>query len=390
MRIVIFSNTYKPVISGVVMSIALFRRGLIEAGHDVHIIAPEYEDYEDEEPGIFRFPALDLPDRLDLSLVIPFKTSMTPTVRGIKPALIHSQHPVWMGGLAAAFARDLNLPLVFTFHSRYDEYAQRYVPIAPELAGMVTEDIVGRYLEKCTHIVAPTPNIRDLILRDYGVDVPVTVVPTPVDLGQYHDLEPQRVRAALGLENAELLLYVGRLAEEKNLDFLLRAFARIVATRSQARLLLVGKGPRERRLRRMMRKLGLGERGIFTGPIPHSEVPHYAAAADVFVFPSVAETQGLVLIEAMAAGTPVVAVKSPSSADVLAEGGGLLVPAREDAFAEAVLGLLADEPRRRAMGEQAARAARRYSIPAATARLLSVYEAAIAAGGDGCHHADHE
>jgi len=390
MRIVIFSNTYKPVVSGVVTSIALFRRGLIEAGHDVHIIAPEHEDYEDKEPYIFRFPALDLPKQLDLSLVVPFKTSMAPTVQGIKPALIHSQHPVWMGGLAAAFARDLNLPLVFTFHSRYDECAQRYVPIASELAGIVTGEIVKRYLEKCTHVVAPTFGIRDLVLHDYGVDVPVTVVPTPVDLGQYYYLEPQRIRAALGLENAELLLYVGRLAEEKNLDFLLRAFARIVTTRSRARLLLVGKGPRERNLRRTAQKLGLGERVVFTGAVPHDEVPHYAAAADVFVFPSVIETQGLALIEAMAASTPVVALEAPGSADVLAEGGGLLVPAQEHAFAEAVLGLLADEPRRRAMGEQATRAVRRYSIPAATARLLSVYDAAIAAGGDGCHHADHE
>ncbi len=380
MRIVIFSNTYKPVVSGVVTSMVLFRRGLIKAGHDVHIIAPEYEDYEDEEPYVFRFPALNLPDRLDMSVVIPFKATMLPTVRGIKPTLIHSQHPFVMGDLAATFARDLDLPLVFTFHTRYDEYAQRYIPIAPELAGMVTEEIVRRYLEKCTHIVAPTPSTRDSILRVLDTDVPVTVVPTPVDLSLYHDLDPQRVRAALGLENAELLLYVGRLAGEKNLGFLLRAFARIVTARPQARLLLVGRGPRERSLRRQARKLGLGEKVILTGPIPHSEVPHYAAAADLFVFSSVTETQGLVLIEAMAAGTPAVAVETPALMDVLAEGGGLLVPGREDGFAEAVLGLLADEPRRRVLGEQAARAARRYDISAATARLLTVYEAAIAAG----------
>ncbi|MDY6878537.1 MAG: glycosyltransferase [Chloroflexota bacterium] len=380
MRIAIFSNTYKPVVSGVVTSIALFRRGLIEVGHDVHIIAPEYEDYESDEPYVFRFPALNLPDRLDLSVVIPFKTTMAPTVRGIKPSLIHSQHPFVMGDLAAAFARDLNLPLVFTFHSRYDEYAQRYVPIVPELAGIVTEEIVRRYLEKCTHVVAPTPSARDSILRVLGTDIPVTVVPMPIDLSMYHGLDPLRVRAALGLEKTELLLYVGRLAEEKNLDLLLRAFARIVPARPQARLLVVGRGPRERNLRRKARKLGLSEHVILTGPIPHSEVPHYVAAADLFVFSSVAETQGLVLIEAMAAGTPVVAVEAPGPMDVLAEGGGLLVPGQEDAFAEAVLGLLANEPRRRALGEQAARAARRYDIPVATARLLTVYEAAVAAG----------
>ncbi len=379
MRILIFSNAYKPSVSGVVRSIELFRRGLMDADHEVHLIVPEYEDYEDDEPYVFRFPALDLPEQLDLSLVIPFKIPMAATVRGIKPALIHSQHPFVMGELAAAFARDLKLPLVFTFHSRYDEYAQRYVPIVPKLASMVTEEIVKRYLEKCTHVVAPTPSIRDLILHEYAVNVPVTVVPTPVDLSEYHDLDPKRVRAALGLKDADLLLYVGRLSKEKNLGFLLRAFARIVLKRPQARLLLVGKGPHEHGLRHMVRELDLGERVIFTGSIPHSEVPHYVAAADLFVFSSVIETQGLALIEAMAAGTPVVAVEALASVDVLVEGGGVLVPPREDAFADGVLGLLADESRRQAMGEQAARAAQRYSIPAATECLLGVYEATIAA-----------
>lgn len=179
--------------------------------------------------------------------------------------------------------------------------------------------------------------------------MPVTVVPTPVDLSTYHNLEPQRVRADLGLEKVELLLYVGRLSEEKDLDFLLRAFAQVV-------------------------------RVIFNGPVPHSEIPHYVAAADLFVFSSQVDTQGLVLIETMAAGTPVVAVEAPGPVEALAEGGGLLVPAREEAFAGAVLALLADEPRRRTMGERAARAVQRYTIPSVTARLLNVYEEAIAAG----------
>ncbi|MDY7078653.1 MAG: glycosyltransferase [Chloroflexota bacterium] len=379
MRILIFSNAYKPVVSGVVTSIALFRQGLIKAGHDVHIVAPEFADYQDEDAYVFRFPALDMPDQIDLSLVIPFKTMMLPTVRGIKPALIHSQHPFWMGDLATTLARDLNLPLVFTFHTRYDMYAKKYVPIAPKLAGIVTEEMLKRYLEKCTHIVAPTPSIRDFILREYEPDTPVTIVPTPVDLSLYHDLEPQRVRADLGLEKAKVLLYVGRLAEEKNVDFLLRAFAQIITKRPQARLLLVGKGPHERRLQRAARRMGIGEQVIFTGPISHSEIPHYAAAADLFVFASLADTQGVVLIEAMAAGTPVVAVEADSSVDVLSEGGGLLVPAQEGAFASAVLELLADESRRHKMGERAVQAVQRYTISAAAARMVAVYEETIAA-----------
>jgi 1,2-diacylglycerol 3-alpha-glucosyltransferase len=380
MRVLIFSNSYKPTISGVVTSIALFRQGLVEAGCDVHIIVPEYEDYQDEEPYVFRFPALDLPEQVDFSLPLPFKMTMLPTVRGVKPTLIHSQHPFAMGGLATTFARDLDLPLVFTLHSHYDVYARRYIPIVPKLAGVVAEEIVKRYLDKCTHVIAPTPSIRDFILSEYETSVPVTVVPTPVDLSMYRDLEPQRVRADLGVEGAELLIYVGRLAEEKDLDFLLQAFARVLSERPQARLLLVGKGLSERSLRRMAQKLRLGERVVFSGPIGHREVPHYVAAADLFVFTSQVDTQGLVLIEAMAAGTPVLAVEAPGPADVLARGGGLLVPARREAFAGTVLALLADEPRRRALGEQAARVAQEYAVPAVTDRLIDVYREAVAAG----------
>ena len=380
MRIVIFSNTYKPTVSGVVTSMSLFRQGLIAAGHEVHIIVPEYGDYEDEEPYVFRFPAIDLSEQVDMTLAMPFKAPMVRTLRGLKPDVIHSQHPIWMGDIAADFARDLGVPLVLTLHSRYDQYARRYVPIIPDLAGIVVDQIVTRYLQKCTHVVAPTAGARDAILRDYTTDVPVSVVPTPVDLGQYHDLAPARIRSSLGLESDELLLYTGRLAVEKDLGFLLRCFARIAARRPLARLLIVGKGPREKRLHRMARKLRLSERVVFTGPVPHSETPHYAAAADLFVFPGLGETQGLVLIEAMAAGTPAVAVEAPAQADLLTEGGGVLVPADEHAFADAVLDLLQDTPRRRAMGEQATQVAQRYSIPSATARLVAVYEKAVEAG----------
>jgi 1,2-diacylglycerol 3-alpha-glucosyltransferase len=380
MRILVFSNAYKPTISGVVTSMSLFRRGLIEAGHDVHLIVPEHENYQDEEPYVFRFPALDLPSQLDISLVLPLKGTMSPTARGIRPHLIHSQHPFWMGELAASLARDLDVPLVFTFHTRYDVYAQKYVPVAPKLAGKVTEEILKHYMEKCAHVVAPTPSIRDFILREYGPKVPVSVVPTPVDLSGYHDLQPQRIRQTLGLADVELLLYVGRLADEKNLDFLLRSFARIVAERPRARLLLVGKGPHEQDLRRVMEEQGLEDRVIFGGPVSHDEIPHYAAAADLFVFTSVADTQGLVLIEAMAAGTPVVAVEAPGSVDVLADGGGVLVPAQEDAFAKAVLGLLDDEPRRNRLSGQALQAVEQYTIPATAARMVKVYEEAVAAG----------
>jgi len=285
-----------------------------------------------------------------------------------------------MGHIAANFSQDMGVPLVFTFHSRYDLYAQKYVPLVSNLAGMLTDEVVRRYLDKCTHVIAPTDSIRDFILQEYDVGVPVSVVPTPVDLSGYGDLHPQRIRAALGLEGAEVLLYVGRLSEEKNLDFLLRAFSLIARECPRVRLLLVGKGPQAYNLKLLAQKMGIENRVLFVGAVPHEKVPHYAAMADLCVFSSPADTQGLVLIEAMAAATPVVAVDALGPVDVLAEGGGVLAPPVEHVFARAVVTLLSNDERRRELGAQAVRSAQRYAIPAAVTRLLLVYEAAISAG----------
>lgn len=377
MRIAMFTNNYKPVVGGIVVSIDLFRRGLIGAGHEVHIVTPEYQDYEDEEPYVYRVPALDLPGGLSGSLPLPLKAFITTTIEGIKPMVIHSHQPYVMGDVAAGIAADMDVPLIWTFHTRYDKNVKEYVPVAPELATSVINGIIERYMEKCAHVIAPTESIRDFIHRHYDSQAPVSVVPTPIDLSAYTALEPQRVRARLGPEDAKILMYVGRLAIEKNLDFLVRAFARIVAECPPARLVFVGAGIAEDDLRQMSRGLGLAERVVFTGAVDHDEVPHYTAAADLFVFASLTDTQGLVLMEAMAAGTPVVAVEAPGPVDVLSQGGGILVPHDEDAFVEAVCRLLTRTNRLREMGEEARHAMQRYAIPEATQRLLAVYEAGI-------------
>ncbi|MCJ7825016.1 MAG: glycosyltransferase [Anaerolineales bacterium] len=377
MRIAVFTNTYLPTISGVVTSIRKFRKGLINAGHDVHIFAPEYEGYEDQEPYIFRFPALDLSDQLNISIVVPIKNLMESAVRGVKPTLIHSQHPVWMGDLAVSFARTLNIPLVFTFHTQYEQYAQHYSRIAPKLAGRITEEVVRRYLQHCAHVVVPTESIREMLIKDYGISQGVTVVPTPVDLQEFHALHPEKVRTKFGLEGQEVLLFVGRLASEKGLDMLIQAFAIIHKSRPNVRLLLLGKGPHEDVLRANLRKSKLGKFVIFAGAVPHEQVPDYYAAADLFVFPSKTETQGLVIIEAMAAGLPVVAVRAPGAVDILADGGVVLVEDTPARFSRSVIELLEDPSKRASLREEAQRAVRRFQIPAATGDLITAYEETV-------------
>lgn len=372
-RVIFFSNAYKPTLSGVVTSINMFRRGLIDAGHDVHIVAPVYEDYQDEEPYIFRFPAMDLTNWVDASLALPLRTPMEATVRGIKATVIHSQHPFLMGALAVEFANDYQIPLVYTFHTLYDAYAQKYVPIVHDFIGKMTDDFIRGYLEKCTHIVAPTPSIKELIRDKYVTQIPISVVPTPIDLSIYKDISPGSLRAKLGLQNAEILLFLGRISEEKNLDFLLKAFKEILNERPSVKLLVVGKGPSLNSVERSAGELGISGEVMFVGAVAHEDVPNYVAAADVFVFPSEVETQGLVLVEAMAAGTPAVAVITTGSKDVLAQGGGILVPSEVGAFKKAALELLTKPDYHEAMSKRAQEIASTYTIEAATAKLELVY-----------------
>jgi glycosyltransferase involved in cell wall biosynthesis len=377
MRIVLFTNAYKPTISGVVTSLTLFRQGLIEAGHDVFIIAPQYEDYVDDEPYIFRFPALDLTGQFDMSLALPIKNLLEPTIRGLKPHVIHSQHPILMGDLAVTFARDLQVPFFFTFHTQYDQYAQHYIPLAPALAGRVMEEVVQRYLKRCEHLIVPSESIQKKVKEQYKLDRTITVVPTPVDLSLFRSGSKSELRAELGWTDVQILLYVGRIAKEKKLDMLLDAFALIADRNPDARLAIVGRGPHKDSLMEKARRMGISGKVEFIGAVTHEQVPRYMAAADLFVFTSTTDTQGLVLIEAMASGTPVVAVNAPGPMDVLRDCGGILTEAAAKPFAEAVSSLLDRPERLQELSKQACELAQRYGIRAATERLLHVYETAL-------------
>ncbi len=382
LRIAVLSNFYKPLISGVVTSIRLFRRGLLARGHDVHIFTTEVEDYEDDEPYIYRFPALiDLTKAYEISVALPLRWPMRQALKGIKPHLIHSQHPIWVGDLASKYAQEFKLPLVFTFHTRYDEYLSRNIPLLSDLAWQITHDLVQNYLEQCTHIIAPTDSIKQVLRHDYDVNAPITVLPTPIDLTLYEHLDPAPIRARYHLEGKTVLMYLGRISQEKNLELLLRAFARLAPKAPQSVLMIVGRGPHRDDLQDLARELGIEHRVIFTGATPYDQVPHYMAAADLFTFPSLLETQALVVIEALAAGTPVVAVHATGTDDVLAgERAGRLVQPDEASFANAILSLLEQPARLADMRRAAGDIAQQYSIATATGRLLDIYEQAIAAG----------
>ena len=383
MHIAQFTNSYYPVISGVVRSVSAFRKALTDLGHNVFVFAQNEPDYVDKEPFIFRYPALDLGLPGDFPATIPFSPFIDNLFPPLKVDVIHSHHPVLLGQAAANKAREYNLPLVFTFHTRYRDYSH-YFPLNQEIVQEFIKNTIDSwlrvYMRRCHHIVVPSKSIRDILFSEYYVKGPITIIPTGIELEPYEGAEGASIRRQRGWGEETVLISVGRLAKEKNLRRLLQAFAQVVQRHPDVRLVLLGDGPNRKELVELTQDLGIAGRVDFVGKVPFEEIPCYLKAADLFCFSSLTETQGLVTVEAMAAGLPVVAVDATGTRDVIEHGkDGLLTPDDSQALAQAISRVLEDPQLADRLKAAGLDKARSYSIAEQAQKLLSVYQEAIEA-----------
>jgi glycosyltransferase involved in cell wall biosynthesis len=375
MRIGMFSNAYRPSLSGVVRSVDLYSHGLRQAGHFVSIFAPDNRNYEDAEPFIFRYPALPLPSGTDYTLPVLVAPQIDWLVPRLKLDIIHTHHPFVVGNAALNFSRSLGIPLVMTFHTMYHEYTN-YLGLDVSLARQIIKRVVSSYVRKADCVIVPSTSAQETLFNEYNIDLPAVVLPTPVDLAQF----PARSRPPFSNPDLIQAVFVGRIDRNKNLDFLLRAFGRAWRRDPRLRLRLIGDGPDFEKFLDLAASLGLERVVTFVGPAPFEQVPRELAVADLFLFASVIETQGLVALEAMAAGLPLALVDCPPLRDCLHPGlDSLVVEEDETAFAEAILLLARDPGRAQAMGAAARRTAEQFSIEALTARLIAIYQETIAA-----------
>lgn len=374
MRIGIFADSHKPLVTGVVHSVELTRRGLEGLGHEVHIFAPAARGYHDADERVYRFWAVNLSRKIGAPFAIPYSRRLFALIPRLGLDIIHTQHPFPVGRLGVYFARRLDVPVVYTFHTQYELYAH-YVPLNQRLVRSLARRLVVSHAEQCDGIICPAPSARE-ILTTYGVRRPLEMLPNAIDLCAFEHVAPGNVRARHGIGAAErVAIYCGRLAREKNLTFMLQALRDVLIQVPGIRLLMVGEGMEAEALMGLARRLGLGDRVLFTGRVPYDEVPRYYAAADLFVMTSMTEVRPLALLEAMASGLPVVAVAAPGLTDtVTSEVDGLLTGNDAAEFAGAVRRMLTDDALRRQMGRRARKSAAAYSIVNTTRRLLEIYE----------------
>jgi glycosyltransferase involved in cell wall biosynthesis len=374
MRIGMMADTYRPHVSGITTYIDLNKQYLEQAGHDVFVFTFGDLDYEDDDPRIVRSPGMPLADT-GYYLSLRYSRAAKKLLQTMD--VVHVHHPFLSGRLALHYCRPVQVPIIFTNHTRYDLYAQTYLPMMPEeLSQGLLQAYMPSFCQAVDLVISPSEGMEK-VLRQLEVTVPIEVVPNGVDLSHFFGAEPLN-RKDFGYSEPDLLLlYSGRVAPEKNLDFLLRSFAGVAQAVENVYLLVVGGGPKpiEEELKSLVLELGMQRRVHFTGMVPYEDLPGYLAMCDVFVTASVTEVHPLSVIEAMGAGLPVVGIESPGVGDTVEDGvTGFLSNHDLASYTAKLTRLCLDFDLIQHMGQAARKASTQYSIERTTQMMLKHYE----------------
>lgn len=374
MKIGIFTNAYHPLVSGVVNAIDCVEQGLSRLGHQVFVIAPEYPSYQDSGNTVIRFPSVRLTSRADFPIPIPYIPRLTRYIEDLRLDIVHAQHPFLLGVLGQRIAKKKKIPLVFTFHTLYEQYVHYAPPLLPRpFLRYYVRKMVSSFVRQCDAVVVPSPSILELVHR-YGGDGRSIVIPNAIQLKTFQKADGTSIEKKYGLTGKKTMIFVGRLAEEKNLSFLLKAHAKIISRIPDAVLMLVGDGPFKTSLQEQAQHLKIEQNVIFTGMVPYPQIPSFFKSSQLFVITSTTEVKPLAILEAMASGLPVLAVKASGAVDTITdEVDGYLTRHDEDEFAAAAILLLTNEKKRALLSRNALKTAESFDSSAMARKLERLY-----------------
>lgn len=379
MKILMISDVYFPRINGVSTSIATYREALEARGHEVHLIAPDYDGVAtNNEDGIRRISSRHLPfDPEDRLLKTGAAMAEREALYAADFDLIHIQTPFAAHYLGVKLAKELGIPRVETYHTYFEEYLYHYLPFMPKgAARYLARSLSRRQCNDLDALVVPSHGMLE-VLRGYGIQARAEIIPTGLPAESFVPGDGAAFRTLHGIPpQRPVMLYVGRVAFEKNIGFLLQVTARIRQDMPEVLLLIAGEGPALEQLKSRAARMGLGNNVLFVGYLDRkSELPGCYCAANVFVFSSCTETQGLVLLEAMAQATPVVALAELGTRDVLQEGQGALIAAHEvEDFAAKTMSLLQRDDAARRLGKLGREYAAGWSAGALAEKMLDFYQ----------------
>ncbi|WP_075881618.1 glycosyltransferase [Vreelandella massiliensis] len=386
LKVAMFTNNYLPFIGGVPISIARLTRGLTALGSRVLVVAPRYPQQTDEaeETDVLRLaPLLPLGRHKEFRLANIFSWRLLKRVRGFAPQVIHVHHPFWIGRAGQLLGRLLRVPVVYTYHTRLEHYAH-YVPLpGPLFRNLISHALVKRFANGCDAVIVPTSSAEEY-LRIIGVKQPIFIQPTGIEYARFAAADSaalDTLRKRYRLEGKRVLVSISRLSKEKNIDFMLDGLALLRDnTPHDFHLLLLGEGHDRDRLQARIEALDLGEHVTLVGAVPPNEVACYCHLAELFVFASRSETQGMVVLEAMAAGLPVVVIRSSGIEDIVRHGlNGYKTAPEPQAWSQRIDTILSDDALKTRMSEHASLSAAEHSIEKFATSVLRVYRYVIEA-----------
>jgi 1,2-diacylglycerol 3-alpha-glucosyltransferase len=381
MRIGMFINYYIPSKGGMETSVINLSKGLQEAGHEVFIFAPNYPNWVEKEKNVFRYKSFNFTyDGYQYVIPLPFMTKMEDTVRSLNLDVIHSHQPFSLGEEALKFGRKFDIPVVMTYHIRYEDYYHYLILVPKKIAQGFIGWVVNRYCKKCDAIIAPSSAIRNILVEN-NIKRMVSVIPSGIDINNFARDDGRRaeIRGKYGIKDNEVVMITAsRVVKEKNIGFLVRALEIIRKTNQNAKLMIIGEGGEREALESLAKELNVEGDVIFTGLLDKDDMMGHYEAGDIFVFASLTETQGLVAVEAMASGLPVVAIKASGIEDMVKSGqDGILTDNDPQNFAENALKLIEDSELRKKMAEQAKINANAFSIEPWIQRVVALYKELI-------------
>ncbi|HEX2853900.1 MAG TPA: glycosyltransferase [Opitutaceae bacterium] len=379
MKICMMTNTYLPHVGGVARSVSTFAEEYRKLGHGVLVVAPKFDGKPPPkrvEAMVERVAAIQNFNGSDFSVRLPMAATLSDRLDAFKADIIHAHHPFLLGDTALRVAMNKNVPIVFTHHTRYEDYTH-YVPFDSPALKEVATNLPTQFANLCDGVIAPSESIAKLI-RKRGVTVPIKVVPTGIDVKAFAEADGAKARRKFKIPaNAFVVGHVGRLAPEKNLGYLAEAVARFLKNTRGAKFLLVGDGSSVEPLKATLAKHGVQDRLVLAGKLTGRALHEAYRAMDVFAFTSKSETQGMVLAEAMAAELPVVALNASGVREVMRDGAnGFMLPAgaKADRFANELGRLARDQSLLRACKREARITADLFSKERCAELALEFYE----------------
>lgn len=401
MKIALMTNNYKPFIGGVPISVERLKLGLERLGHEVTVFAPTYHEQTEEE-NVVRYRSVSQHFIGGIVLPNPFDLQIEAKFREGGFDVIHVHHPVLIGRTAVYLSQKYHVPLVFTYHTRYEQYLSYAKPVRILEKGSAGQGRVAQveqyalktirekllpaylktFLRHCDGVIAPTEGIRRYLQDTYQKErIPVTVIPTGISMDKYEVGEERirKVREKTGTADKPMILSVSRLASEKNIEFLLDSIALFKQQSSMPfRFVLVGDGPGREAYEEKCRKLNIQEDVLFMGKVENDEIAPYYAAADLFIFASKTETQGIVILEAFAGKTPVVALDASGVSDLVEDGrNGYLCPEETPYFAGKMMDILNHKERKKILSMGAAFSAGQYREEEVAVKAVRLYNRVV-------------